>query len=73
MKQAFILIRTKSAGFGMGCGISRKVLFDDATLLKMTQEQEEGKQFRSEEHKISVKELSHDYGVVYLYENVSAD
>lgn len=57
----------------MGCGISRKVLFDDATLLKMTKEKEEGKQFRSEEHKISVKEFSHDYGVVYLYENGSAD
>ena len=28
---------------------------------------------RSEEHDISVKELSHDYGVIYLYENASAD
>lgn len=71
--QSFILIRTKAAGFGMGCGISRKVLFDDATLLQMVQEKEEGKQFRDEGESISVKELSHDYGVVFLYENASAD
>ena len=39
-KQSFVLIRTNASGFGSASSMSRRVLFDDATLFKMAQESE---------------------------------